>query len=170
MPQQIKRLVIAFSVILILVFALRQVLKPESFGELGHFRAKAIPENLNKQLHYAVMDSCTQCHKEIRAEKDKGHHAKLKCEVCHGPGLKHVTYAGQFKNGELPDSLKLFKPADRKDCTICHQLNAARIKIQFDTINTSMIHMIDPLKHNPGDEAAKEVYKCIDCHNPHNPE
>ena len=169
MPQQIKRLIIAFAVFLLLFLVLRQVLRPDSFGELGHFRAKAIPENMKREMHYTIADSCTKCHKEIRAEKDKGLHSRLKCEVCHGPGLKHATYAGQFKKGELPDSLKLYKPVERKDCAICHQLNAARVKIQFDTINTTMVHQIDPLKHNPGDPDTKEVFKCIDCHNPHQP-
>jgi len=169
MPQHIKRLIIAFSLFLVLFLILRQVLRPESFGELGPFRAKAIPENAMRPMHYTVTDSCTKCHSSIRSEKDNGFHKNLKCEVCHGPGLKHAIYAGQFKNGELPDSLKLFKPVERKDCLICHQLNAARIKIQFDTINTTMIHQIDPFKHNPGDPDTKEAFKCIDCHSPHQP-
>jgi hypothetical protein len=169
MPIHIKRLIIAFAVFLALFLVLRHVLKPDSFGELGFFRAKAIQENMMKAMHYTVADSCTKCHKDIKADKAIGFHAKLKCEVCHGPGLKHSLYANQFKGGELPDSLKLYKPIERKDCAICHQINAARIKILFDTINNSMIHQIDALTHNPGDTITKEAFKCIDCHNPHQP-
>ncbi len=169
MPQHIKRLIVVFAAFLVLFLVLRQLLKPDSFGELGHFRAKAIPENANRKMHYTVADSCTKCHRDIRAEKDLGFHKQLKCEVCHGPGLKHALYADKFKDGELPDSLKLYKPIERKDCAICHQINAARIKIQFDTINNSMIHQIDALTHNTGDPTTKELFKCIDCHNPHQP-
>ena len=169
MPQQIKRLIAAFTVFIILFLVLRQVLKPESFGELGHYRAKAIQENTRKELHYTVSDSCYKCHEDIRAGKAKGFHAKLKCEVCHGPGLRHSLYAGKFRDGGLPDSLKLYKPIERKDCAVCHQINAARIKILFDTINYSMIHQVNVLEHNPADTTTKEAYKCIECHNPHQP-
>jgi hypothetical protein len=169
MPQHIKRLIGVFAVIILLFLVMRQVLKPSSFGALGHFRADAIPENLMRPMYYAVADSCYKCHQDVRDDKAMGFHKQLKCEVCHGPGLKHVLYANKFKDGELPDSLKLIKPSERKDCAICHQINAARIKILFDTINNTMIHQIDAMKHNPGDPETKEPFKCIDCHNPHQP-
>ena len=169
MPQHIKRLIGVFAIFIVLFLVMRQVLKPSSFGELGHFRAKAIYENTLKPLHYTVADSCTKCHKGIRADRDHGLHNKLKCEVCHGPGLKHSLYAGQFKGMELPDSLKLIKPGERKDCAVCHQINAARIKILFDTINNTMIKQIDVMEHNPPDLKANEPANCIDCHNPHQP-
>ena len=169
MPQQVKRLISAFAIFIVLFLILRQVLKPSSFGELGHYRAKAIHENSMKELHYAGSVNCSKCHEEIRADKALGFHAQLKCEVCHGPGLKHALYADQFKNGQLPDSLILYKPIQRKDCAICHQINAARLKIQFDTINTSMIHQINAMEHNPMDKKTKIAFKCIECHNPHQP-
>ena len=169
MPQQIKRLISAFVFFIILFLILHQVLKPSSFGELGHYRAKSIEENKMKELRYAGSVNCSECHKEIRADKAIGLHAQLKCEVCHGPGLKHALYAGQFKTGQLPDSLVLYKPAGRNDCAICHQLNAARLKIQFDTINTSMVHQVDVMKHNLRDKKSNVEFKCIECHNPHQP-
>jgi hypothetical protein len=169
MPQQIKRLIVAFAVFILLFLVLRQVLRPKNFGISGHFREYAIQENSMKELHYTVSDSCYKCHGEIRADKAKGFHSKLKCEVCHGPGLKHALYAGIFKNGELPDSLKLYKPTERKECAVCHQINAARIKILFDTINNSMVHQINVMEHNPPDPATKELSRCIECHNPHQP-
>ena len=169
MPQHIKRLIGVFAVFLILFLVLRHVLKPDSFGELGHFRARAIYENSLRPMHYTVADSCTKCHKDIRSDKDLGFHNKLKCEVCHGPGLKHATYAGMFKNKELPDSLTLYKPGERKDCAICHNRNMARIKIQFDTINTTMVHQVDVMKHHVTNPKTSEALKCIDCHNPHQP-
>jgi len=169
MPQHIKRLIIAFAVFIVLFLVLQQILKPSSFGVLGHYRADAIQENAMREIHYAGSDRCTKCHEEMHTDKAAGFHAKLQCEVCHGPGLKHVLYAARFKDGHLPDSLKLHKPDERKDCAVCHQINAARIKILFDTINNSMIHQVNTLTHNLVDKKTKEVLKCIECHNPHQP-
>ena len=169
MPLHIKRLIGVFAIFIALFLVMRQVLRPSSFGELGHFRAKAIYENTLRPMHYTVADSCTKCHKDIRSDKDLGFHIRLKCEVCHGPGLKHALYANRFKNKELPDSLLLYKPGERKDCAICHNMNRARIKIQFDTINTTMVHMVNVMKHHVTDPKTKEALKCIDCHNPHQP-
>ncbi len=169
MPQQIKRLVTVFAVFIVMFLILRQVLKPASFGELGHYRTVAIQENKDRELHYAGSDRCTKCHEDMATDKSLGFHAQLKCEVCHGPGLKHVLYADKFKDGELPDSLLLHKPGSRKECAVCHQLNAARVKIVFDTIDNSMIKQIDPMKHNLVDKRNFAKLICIECHNPHQP-
>jgi hypothetical protein len=169
MPVHIKRLIGAFAVVIVLFLILQQVLKPSSFGKTGHYRADAIQENEMKELHYAGSASCTKCHEDMKTDKELGFHSQLQCEVCHGPGLKHVLYADKFKDGELPDSLKLHKPNSRKECAICHQLNAARVKIVFDTINNSMIKQIDPMKHNLVDKRNFGKLICIDCHNPHQP-
>ncbi len=169
MPQHIKRLIGAFAAVLILFLIMQLVLRPSSFGKIGHFRADAIPENKMKPIRYAGSDKCTECHEDMATDKAVGFHSVLQCEVCHGPGLKHAKYANKFKDGELPDSLKLHKPDERRECAICHQLNAARIKIVFDTINNSMLKQIDALKHNPVDKRTNEKLKCIDCHNPHQP-
>jgi len=169
MPSHIKRLLSSIVLVFILFLVLQQVLKPKSFGELGHYRADAIPENEMKELHYAGSDSCTSCHADIQSDKSNGFHARLQCEVCHGPGLKHATYAGKFKDRELPDSLKLHKPDQRAECALCHQLNAARVKIVFDTINNTMVRQVNTAKHNLVDKRSNEVLRCVECHNPHQP-
>jgi hypothetical protein len=169
MPLHIKRLIGAFALVFVLFLLLQQVLKPASFGKYGHYRAEAIHENEMKAIHYAGSAKCTKCHEEMATDKSVGFHAQLQCEVCHGPGLKHALYAEKFKDGELPDSLKLYKPAERKDCAICHQMNAARVKIVFDTINNSVIKLIDPVTHNPYDKRTFAKLTCIECHNPHQP-
>ncbi|MBW6492185.1 MAG: hypothetical protein K0B15_13440 [Lentimicrobium sp.] len=169
MPQQIKRLIVAFAFFILLFLVLRQVLKPSSFGDLGHYRADAIQENIDSELHYAGIDNCSKCHEDIHMDKAIGFHANLNCEVCHGPGMKHVLYAGNFTDRQLPDSLLLYKPVGRSDCAVCHQVNAARIKILFDTIDNSMIRQIDAMTHNPVNKRTNEKLNCIDCHNPHQP-
>lgn len=169
MPQQIKRLLIAFAVFIALFLLIRVMLVPKSFGELGHFRKDAIDENTLKELRYAGKDRCIKCHDTIRMEKAEGYHAQLNCEVCHGPGLKHALYAEKFQKGTLPDSLKLLRPTTREACARCHDLNAARVKMHYDTIDMSVILMVDVKDHNVMDEDTKIKYKCIECHNPHLP-
>jgi len=169
MPQYIKRLIIVFALFVLLFLILQQILKPVSFGELGHFRSKAIIENSVNEIHYAGFANCSSCHDTIRMEKAEGLHAMLTCEACHGPGLKHAMYAGRFAYGELPDSLVLQKPTERKDCDVCHQINAARIKIQYDTVDNTLVRQINTLEHNLMSKKTKKERKCISCHNPHQP-
>jgi len=169
MPQHIKRLIGTFAAFIVLFLVMQHILKPKSFGELGHYRADAIPENIMKELHYAGSVNCSKCHETERTEKADGFHAQLNCEVCHGPGLKHALYADKFADGSLPDSLKLQKPNQRKDCALCHQKNAARTKILFDTIDNSMIRQVIAMKHHLLDKKTKEELTCIECHNPHQP-
>jgi hypothetical protein len=147
MPQHIKRLVLVFMVFIALFLIVKYILKPVSFGNLGHYRELSIHENSIKPLHYAGAVNCSNCHDSIRLIKAEGFHAQLKCEVCHGPGLKHALYAGRFKDGPLQDSLILTMPNDRRDCAVCHEINAARIKITFDTINNTMVKQVNGMEH-----------------------
>ena len=169
MPQHIKRLILVFGVFIVLFLILEQVLKPDSFGKLGHYRAAAIHENSMKSLHYAGAANCSNCHDTIRLQKAEGLHAQLKCEVCHGPGLKHALYADRFKDKQLPDSIILTKPNERKDCALCHQINAARVKILFDTINNTLVKQVNVMEHNLISKKTNKERKCIGCHNPHQP-
>lgn len=169
MPQHLKRLVLVFVVFIILFLIVQHMLKPVSFGKLGHYRELSIHENSIKPLYYAGAANCVSCHDSIHSIKAVGFHAQLKCEVCHGPGLKHVLYAGLFKGKQLPDSLILIKPSERKDCALCHEINAARIKILFDTINNSMIKQVNVMEHNLMSKKTKIEKKCVLCHNPHQP-
>lgn len=169
MPKYIRRLIIAFAVFITLFLIVQQFLKPASFGELGHFRAKAIDETAAAELQYAGRLNCSSCHDSLRILKAEGLHNMLACEVCHGPGLKHALYADRFKDVPLPDSLTLQKPVERKDCAICHQMNAARTKILFDTVDNSLIRQVNALEHNYISKKTKKERKCIQCHNPHQP-
>ena len=169
MPQHIKRLILVFVVFIILFLILKHILKPVSFGNLGHYRELSIQENSMKPLQYAGAVNCSNCHDSIRLIKAEGFHAQLKCEVCHGPGLKHALYAGRFTDRQLPDSLILVKPNERRDCAICHEINAARIKITFDTINNTLVKQVNVMEHNLMSKKTKMEKKCVLCHNPHQP-
>ena len=170
MPQHIKRLLITFAVVITLFLVVRALLVPKSFGEYGHYRGLALEENAAKPLHYAGSAACAKCHQDIVDEKSAGHHAGLACEGCHGPAYKHTMFADSTHTAPLADSLKPERNTTRAYCATCHELDAARVKMVSDTINVSVIKMIQEKKH--GQVINKETnlpYACIECHNPHDP-
>jgi len=169
MPLHLKRLILVFAVFIILFLILKNILQPVSFGKLGHYREMSIQENSAKPLNYAGAIKCSNCHDSIRLIMAQGFHAQLICEVCHGPGFKHALYAARFKDRQLPDSLILIKPGERRDCAICHEFNAARIKILFDTINNTMVRQVNVLDHYLMSKKTNTERKCVLCHNPHQP-
>lgn len=170
MPQHIKRLIIVFIVVIGLFLLIRWMLIPESFGEYGYYRGHSLEEIANLPLHFAGSASCSRCHQDIIRNKNAGHHAKLACEGCHGPAYKHTLYADSTRKNPLPDSLKLERNTARKYCAGCHEFIPARFKLKSDTVNFSVIKMIVEMKHNRMiDKSTKEPFKCIDCHNPHDP-
>jgi hypothetical protein len=170
MPQHIKRLIITFVVFIALFLGVRYLLVPRSFGEYGHYRGKALSENADRPFHYGGTASCTKCHADIVADKSHGHHAGLACEGCHGPGYKHAVYADSAHKVKLADSLILKRDSTRLFCAVCHEKNAARIKMVSDTINKSYIKYIIEKKHNHlFDKETHKLLNCIDCHNPHDP-
>ncbi|MCX6230117.1 MAG: multiheme c-type cytochrome [Bacteroidetes bacterium] len=145
MPQQVKRLLIAFVIFVALFLGVRHFLVPKTFGKYGHYDAKALEANAAHDVKYIDAQDCSNCHTDIDSLKMAGKHAKINCQTCHGPGYKHL---------EDPSANPLIKPTERAFCGKCHEKNAAR--------PTNIIKQQDLSKHNPDS-------KCVECHNPHQP-
>lgn len=144
-PPQISRLLLAFAIFICLFQLVRHLLRPASFGEFGPYRAAALTEQAEKEIHYSGQEACFPCHEDIQDMKAKDLHSDIHCETCHGPGQKHVVSS---------DTADILKPKGRVFCGSCHLINAARTK---DAVN-----QVDLKKHN--------IEKnCIECHNPHQP-
>lgn len=144
MPQQIKRLILVFALLVAGFLAARHFLVPPTFGTLGHYRAAGIDSVASLPVHYAGARACAECHDDVVAEKASSRHAGVACEVCHGPAAKHA---------EDPDSGVPPAPRDRSKCPLCHGFNPSR---------PTGFPQIDPQTHNPGKP-------CITCHKPHQP-
>lgn len=144
-PPQIKRLALAFAIFICLFLVVRHFLKPDTFGENGPYRAAALIDNAQYEIHYSGQNACFKCHQDIQDLKLTDLHSDIHCETCHGPGLKHVL-------SSLPADI--IKPTGREFCGTCHSMNAARLK---DAVN-----QVDLKSHNLGKN-------CIECHNPHQP-
>jgi hypothetical protein len=144
-PPQIPRLALAFAIFISLFLVLRHFLLPDTFGQYGHYRAASLIDNAAFEIHYAGHRACLECHQDIEDLKAQDVHSSIHCEICHGPGQKHVV------SGEASDILK---PSGREFCGRCHQKNAARSK--------DAVFQVDLAKHNIGKN-------CVECHNPHQP-
>jgi hypothetical protein len=144
-PQQVLRLVLVFGVATVGFIIARSALVPDTFGDLGHYRALAVDSIAARGIKYAGHQRCAVCHRSIDQRRLEGHHGGLSCEVCHGPAMDHVN---------APGSVKPAAPRERGLCPICHSYDAAR---------PSGFPQIDPVAHNPR-------APCVECHDPHEPE
>jgi len=144
-PPQIPRLALVFGIVISLFLLARHFLIPDTFGKYGPYRAAAMDDYTQLEIHYSGQQACFECHQDVEDLKATDVHSGIHCETCHGPGQKHVL------SGEAADILK---PSDREFCGSCHSLNAAR---QQDAI-----FQVDLKEHNVEKE-------CIDCHNSHQP-
>jgi len=144
-PDQVLRLAVVFILLGAGLVAARIKLVPESFGELGHFRADAIDTAVAVPAKYAGWQVCVECHEDEGEAKNRSYHRTLSCEICHGASLAHA---------EEPDAVLPVVPRKRGEvCLYCHSYLASR--------PTGFPQVIERL-HNP-------VKACIECHNPHDP-
>jgi len=144
MPEQLKRLLPAFAIFVILFLIVRHILIPDTFGQYGHYRGDALIDNANKELIYASKEACVDCHSDVAELIAADVHGEISCLSCHGPGLEHV-------NNPEPENIE--KGGSREFCGRCHSINPAR--------STNMVYQIDIAEHH------SERKDCVDCHNPH---
>ena len=140
------RLAGLFGAAVLLFLGARPFFIPETFGDLGHYRAAALGDVSSRPLHYADADACASCHDDVvalRVEK-KSRHAAIRCQSCHGPLAEHVASDGDRRPAR-PEVVPL--------CTRCHALSAGRPKFMPQV--------------NAADHAGGE--SCASCHNPHAP-
>jgi hypothetical protein len=144
-PPQLSRLSVVFAIFISLVLLLRHFLIPPSFGQYGHYRGDSLKDNASLEIRYTGHKACFECHQDIEDLKQQDVHAKINCEICHGPGARHVSSA---------EATDIVRPSGREFCGRCHGRNAARAAGAITQVNLS--------EHNIGQN-------CTECHNPHQP-
>jgi len=145
LPEQIKRLVIVITILIVVLLIVRSEFIPEDFGEHGHYRASAVEEIVAQPVHFAGQVACADCHDDITIFKRNGFHKNLSCEVCHGPAAAHI---------EDPEENIPPAPRERGYCPLCHEYIPSRPTGFPQIVSTA---------HNP-------MSPCISCHDPHDPE
>ena len=143
-PDQVVRLAIVFIVLGGTMIGIRSQFVPESYGELGAYRADAITEVASQEVKYAGWQVCVMCHVDEGEKKVRSYHRSLSCEVCHGAANKHT---------EEPDTVKPVIPVGRAGCMPCHSYLSSR--------PTGFPQIVE-IEHNPRQP-------CADCHDPHDP-
>jgi hypothetical protein len=146
LPDQVKRLLIIFLIIVSSYYLARQTFVPETFGEQGHFRAASIDSIMALPISYTGEAMCAECHDDVAEVKMTTYHRDVSCEVCHGPGVSHAE-------ADDPSEYLPAKPSERGFCLLCHE---------YDASKPTGFPQIDPATHNPAD-------LCMDCHDPHDP-
>jgi len=144
-PPQVKRLTLLFLIFITIFIVIRRLLIPDTFGDLGHYRASSLQDNASLPIIYAGHEACIECHQDIFEIKEYDLHSEINCETCHGPVQRHL---------EFPDSVDVNLNKGTNFCVKCHAYNPAR--------STNVIFQINPKEHYV------EKY-CTDCHNPHAP-
>ena len=143
-PSQLIPIAILFAVGIAGLVVFQQLLIPDTFGELGHYRAAAIAENADKPLSYAGAQVCVECHDDVGETISVSDHKNVGCEVCHGPSQAHIEAFDEFVPS-IPSSDTL--------CPVCHSYSPSR---------PSGFPQILKDQHNPGQD-------CLECHDAHSP-
>src|SRR5271165_5104681 len=113
------RMVILLAAGLAVFLLVRHAIVPKSFGQYGHYRGAALEEIMARPVAYAGKATCEMCHADIADVKNKGKHAGVACEACHGPSAAHT---------EDPSGHPAIKPDPAVLCVRCHEANPAKPK------------------------------------------
>lgn len=143
-PDQVVRLAFVFAVAIGALLVARQAFVPESFGEIGHYRAEAIDIVRDQEVHFAGLEACAECHDDIAATKAASYHRGLSCEGCHAASAGHAADPGEATP---------VIPTGRKPCLRCHEYLPSR--------PTGFPQIVETL-HNP-------MEACMECHDAHDP-
>jgi len=144
LPGPVVRILLAFILVIAALVVIRAKFVPESFGDIGHYRADAIPEIAALPISYAGLQACVECHDDTGEKKARSYHRGLTCEGCHEAGAAHVAD---------PAESTPFMPTGRTVCLRCHEYLASR--------PTGFPQIIEKI-HNP-------MEPCTSCHDPHDP-
>jgi hypothetical protein len=142
--EHLVRLAVLFLGGLVLFVVARSQLVPATFGQEGHYRARAVDDIRAKTPVHAGQAACAECHTDIVETRAKARHKAIACESCHGP-------LGSHADGSNPEKPKL--PVATPLCTHCHAANTGKSK-RYPTVD---------IKEHAGGES------CTTCHKPHDP-
>jgi len=146
--KHIWRAVILLLVLLVAVVLGRQALIPESFGEMGYYRADALDEFMAKEMEHGPPGSCAECHDDVAEAKAAGGHARVQCEVCHAPLSTHV------RDGDIVAEMAINRTWHL--CANCHQQLTAR------PAGMTQIDLHEHLEFEPGESIPEDA--CFECH------
>jgi len=142
-------------------FGAQRLLRPEGFGETGHYRVDSLFEIMDRDPVHRGKEICRECHEEILDVHEKDIHYDVKCEDCHGPGDLHVRFnLGEDDEGISEEDAVMPKEYTLEGCLFCHRKLAAR---------PGTFPQVDPAEHYRFLHVNDPKTRCIECHSPHEP-
>jgi len=156
----VKRIFGVLIALSIAGFAAQRALRPEGFGEAGHYRVGALFDIMDKEPVHQGKEVCGECHDDIYGVHEKDIHYNVKCEDCHGPGNLHVRYYMAEDDSVSEETAAMPKEYTLEGCLFCHRKLAARPRT---------FPQIDQVEHYAFLGVASQTTPCIECHSPHEP-
>ncbi len=145
-----------FRVLFVLLLGLvavvlgRSLLVPPSYGQYGPYRFDNVAEQAAvRRPQHAGAAACADCHEEKAKPHAAGKHARVSCEICHGPLARHVV------DGDV-----VAKPAVDRSFTLC-----ARCHRRILGRPAGFPQVV--LEQHVNGKVEGKV--CLDCHDPHSP-
>ncbi|MBU0753552.1 MAG: cytochrome c3 family protein [Planctomycetes bacterium] len=149
------------AVLALLGFCAQRLLRPEGFGEAGHYRLGSLFEIMEQEPEHQGETICGDCHDEIVEVHGKDIHYNVKCEDCHGSGRVHVRYnRGEDDEGITEAEAAMPREYTLEGCLFCHRRLVARPKT---------FPQIDHREHYDFLNVNDPETPCIECHSPHEP-
>ena len=173
----VKRVFALLIIAGIIGFGVRQLMVPDTWGEIGYYRADALKDLLGQQQVYQSQKTCAPCH-DIYDTHEKDVHFAVQCEDCHGPADVHISgieaFLAQNNQGpeesgkyakevleSVPENLvQMPKEYTLEGCLYCHRKLASR---------PHDFAQVDPKEHFEFLHVIDDSIKCVECHNPHEP-
>ena len=173
----VKRVFALLFIAGIIGFGIQQLLLPDTFGIIGHYRAESLKDILSLQPIYQGEEACVQCH-DVYDIHEKDVHYDVECENCHGAGDIHIadiaaflkqknlkpTESGRYAKETLeavPEHLvQMPKEYTLEGCLYCHRKLASR---------PHDFAQIDPEEHYDFLHVTDDSIRCVECHDPHEP-
>jgi formate-dependent nitrite reductase cytochrome c552 subunit len=148
--RHVFRIALVLLVLVVAVVLGRSFLIPRSYGTYGSYRFDNVAEQASARppLHGGAI-ACADCHDDRSTKLAKGGHARVSCEVCHGPLGRHVKAGDVVGPMTVDRSVRL--------CATCHRKIDGRPE-GFPQVVVE--------KHVDGGLGPKG---CLDCHDPHSP-
>jgi hypothetical protein len=141
-------------------FAAQRLLRPDGFGEAGHFRMGSLFEVMEQEPVHQGNEICNECHDDICGKHDKDVHFDVKCEDCHGPGNIHVLYHMDEDESIAEEDASMPKEYTLEGCLFCHRKLAAR---------PTTFPQVDRAEHYGFLDVNDSGTRCVECHSPHEP-
>ena len=137
---------------------------PATFGQYGNYRGQAPLDARKRTPRHQGSAACADCHAAEATEREKGAHAGVNCEACHGPGLAHVDWHRANKaspgkpSGDAPKTARMPVNKGKAWCMVCHQKLQAR---------PGTFPQVEAVEHLEQMGVKDSEIACTECHGAH---